>query len=241
MAAQFRISAKNLGNFNLPDACPRCLWIGLHYEGKLPFQIFPGIFSSIDSYTKKAVHGWWDEHGAPPPWLELPGEIREYKKVPGHARFQVLDEETDILLTGVPDDIFVRADGAHLIVDYKTARFTEGQDGMLPVYHAQLNGYAHIAERTGYAPVGGLALIYMEPQTGQTEADHPANRRADGFALPFAARIVPVERQPDLVPALLARARALYDERKAPASREGCADCAALDQLVEFANRLSST
>ncbi|MEK7873958.1 MAG: hypothetical protein AAB502_08910, partial [Chloroflexota bacterium] len=55
------ISAKNLGGFAGPDACERCLWIGLH--GKLPYQIFPGIFRSIDSYTKKVVHGFFRRTG----------------------------------------------------------------------------------------------------------------------------------------------------------------------------------
>lgn len=46
-----RISAKNLGHLALPGAYPRCFWIQTHF--KLPYQIFPGIFSSIDCYTKK--------------------------------------------------------------------------------------------------------------------------------------------------------------------------------------------
>jgi osmotically-inducible protein OsmY len=45
---QIRISGKNLGQFSLPNACPRCLWLTLHCQNKFPFQKFPGIFSSID-------------------------------------------------------------------------------------------------------------------------------------------------------------------------------------------------
>jgi len=47
-----KISAKNLGATALEDFCPRCYWIKLKMGNRLPFQSFPGIFSSIDSYTK---------------------------------------------------------------------------------------------------------------------------------------------------------------------------------------------
>ena len=46
-----KVCAKTLG---MPSFCPRCFWLQMHY--KLPYQIFPGIFSNIDSYTKNLVH-----------------------------------------------------------------------------------------------------------------------------------------------------------------------------------------
>lgn len=52
-----RISAKALGELALPDFCLRCFWLKLHAR-RLPFQIFPGIFRSIDVYTKRVVHAW---------------------------------------------------------------------------------------------------------------------------------------------------------------------------------------
>jgi hypothetical protein len=53
MSEQGQISAKNLGSLALQDFCPRCFYLKLKLRFKLPFQIFPGIFSSIDSYSKK--------------------------------------------------------------------------------------------------------------------------------------------------------------------------------------------
>ena len=47
MNRQIQISAKNLGALALPAFCPRCFWIRMKCGGKLPYQIFPGIFSSI--------------------------------------------------------------------------------------------------------------------------------------------------------------------------------------------------
>jgi hypothetical protein len=55
MTTQIRISAKNLGELAMPSFCPRCFWLKLRLNNRLPFQIFPGIFSSIDSYTKTIV------------------------------------------------------------------------------------------------------------------------------------------------------------------------------------------
>ena len=53
--SQLRIFAKTLGELALPGFCPRCFWLKMHTR-QLPFQIFPGIFSSIDVYTKRVVH-----------------------------------------------------------------------------------------------------------------------------------------------------------------------------------------
>ena len=68
MSEPITISAKNLGGVAMPGFCPRCFWIQMHAEG-IPYQIFPGIFSSIDSYGKRLVHGWFDRHQSAPPWL----------------------------------------------------------------------------------------------------------------------------------------------------------------------------
>ena len=59
---------------------------------KLPFQILPGIFSSIDSYTKHVVHGWINELGAPA-WLDGVGEIVGYINPPAHHTFQMVIEK----------------------------------------------------------------------------------------------------------------------------------------------------
>ena len=58
-----QISAKDLGALAMKGFCPRCFWI--QRRTRLPWQIFPGIFSSIDSYSKKVVHGQFDESRMP--------------------------------------------------------------------------------------------------------------------------------------------------------------------------------
>lgn len=218
----------------MPDFCARCFWIQRRVK-HLPFQIFPGIFNSIDAYGKKIVHGWFDRHGSPPPWLADLGDLRGYESPPHYSQFQTRDAETEILLTGTPDGILIRKDGSRLIIDYKTAKFTEFQDQLFPIYEAQLNAYAHIGERYWGQPVSALALIYTEPVTDDAAAHDDSNVSIKGFQMPFSARILFVEKRPNLVPELLRRARSILDLKTPPPPRAGCEDCQHLDQLISTA------
>ena len=202
---------------------------------RLPFQIFPGIFSAIDSYSKNVVHGWFDRHGKAPDWLGPLGEIRTYKSPPHYSKFTVLDEENAIVLRGTPDGIFIMQDGSYAIIDYKTARFTAYQDDLFPMYEAQLNAYAYIAERLEVRPVSKLALVYTEPVTGNAEASNDSNLTQDGFRMDFKARILDVEIKPELVTRLLKIAGGLLHMPSPPAGKDGCKDCAAIASLLHLA------
>jgi len=100
MKEEITVSAKELGQLALPDFYPRCFWIKLKTDKKLPYQIFPGIFSSIDSYGKRLVHGWFDRHKKPPAWLKDLGNIIDYEEPPHHSRFFVVDKESGVCLKG---------------------------------------------------------------------------------------------------------------------------------------------
>jgi len=143
MPAQLiNISAKNLGQLALPAFCPRCFWLQLKCNFKMPYQIFPGIFSSIDSYSKKITWKYWEKYNKVPPWFDPFGEFTEPVKVPHFSKYSIIDKEANVQLRGVPDDIFRAADNSYFIADYKTAKFTENQDALLPLYKIQLNSYA---------------------------------------------------------------------------------------------------
>jgi hypothetical protein len=233
---QLQISAKTLGSVALPRFCPRCFWIQIHADFKLPYQIFPGIFSSIDSYNKRLVHGWFDRHGSSPPWLAALGEIRGYRNPPHFSKFGVLHNETSVLLRGSPDGILVRTDNSNLIVDYKTAKFTGHQDELLPMYEAQLNAYAYIGESCGLSPVSGLALVYTEPVTDEAAAGRDATLTDDGFLMGFSAHIVQVSLRPEVIPGLLKQARKIHDLARPPQSTPGCKDCASLASILAVAS-----
>jgi len=238
--AQIRISAKDLGILTLPNFCPRCFWIRMHCANKLPFQIFPGIFSSIDSYTKKVTNVHFDRYSQLPSWLGKLGDLGKPVKVPHHSKFFVVDEKSFVKLTGMPDEILRRDDGSHFIIDYKTSKFTKTQDSLLPMYEVQLNAYAYIGKRQGFDPISGIALVYMEPQTdlGQDELD--SILKEDGFLMGFAGHVLQLKLEAEQkIPPLLKEVRRIYELESPPPGSQYCRDCKLLNQLIMTATGLS--
>jgi len=228
------ISATVLGELAQPRFCPRCFWVKLKSR-KLPYQQFPGIFSSIDRYVKRLTRHHFDQAGKLPAWYPPVGEVITLEPVPHYSRFAITDPGSAVTLRGEPDDV-LRLHGATFhIVDYKTARLTPNAEGMYPRYEAQLNAYAYIANRTVFSPVSGLSLIYLEPDT-DVEGD-PAllARTREDFLLGFTPRLCAVELKPDsFVEGLLARARDLYEQDTPPTGSAGCRECQAVEDLVEL-------
>jgi len=237
MSVPIRIPAKTLGSMALRDFCPRCFWIGMHVQDKLPYQIFPGIFSSIDSYGKRLVEGWFDRHGSPPSWLSSLGDIKAYRPPPHFSKFNVFDQDSSVRLTGAPDGILVRGDNSHVIVDYKTAKYTETQDELFPMYEVQLNAYAYIGNTCGLRPVTGLALVYTEPVTDSSSCCDDANMTKDGFNLRFSISVLPVALKPEAIPRMMRNAREILDLNGPPNGLKGCENCARLRQLITIASR----
>ncbi len=225
-----QISAKTFGMLALRPHCPRCCWIKL--KCKLPYQKFPGIFSSIDSYTKKVVHGYMDQHRSAPTWLQDIGNITGYIDPPHYSKFQIPLKDYGLLMTGVADVIFTLKDGTICIADYKTATFSKAQGILMPQYQVQLNGYAMIAEKIGLGKISKLALIYMEPQTTEHDATAKDNNHNNGFKMNFQANIVNVELAPDkFLSPVIKKARKLLDLNIPPQSTANCKECNLLMQL----------
>jgi hypothetical protein len=207
---------------------------------KLPFQIFPGIFSSIDSYSKKVTTTHFRRHGRVPKWFNGFGELGEPVAVPGWSKFQILDMETNILLTGVPDEILRHPERGTWIGDYKTARFTDAQDVLAPMYEVQLNCYALIAPKIGLGSVHGLGLLYYEPVTDLETDDSDFLIRADCLFLKFSPKIKRVKLEPAIIPPLLRKVRQICDSPDSPPSRPGCLDCCMLERLLKKAVKAPS-
>lgn len=229
------ISIKDLAHYASDKFCPRCGWIRLHVK-YLPFQIFPGIFSTIDRYNKLIVENYFERERSLPVWLGQLGEVKTYIPPPHWRKFSIVDKATEVTFRGEADGIFRMVDGSHTIVDYKTAKYTPGQEELFDVYEAQLNGYAYIGERLALSPVSQLALIYMEPVTDAQTAQAPHLVNGVGFSMELKATVVPVEVKPDqVIPTLLRRARELNDMPSPPDGNPGCNDCQRLDDLVRSA------
>ena len=240
MKERIQISAKNLGALALPAFCPRCFWVRMKYGDRLPFQIFPGIFSSIDSYSKKVTTAYFHRHGRAPRWFDGFGDLGRPIVVSGWRKFQLFDQETNILLTGVPDEILRHPKRGLWIGDYKTARCTGNQDALAPMYEVQLNCYALIASGIGLGSVYGLGLLYYEPVTDIEAGGATSLIREDGFFFEFLPKLRPVKLEPTMVSPLLRKVREICDLAKCPVGNPGCRDCSRLDLLMSVARGINS-
>ena len=232
-----RIGAKDLGAINMPGFCPRCFWIKQKAK-PMPFQIFPGIFSSIDAYTRKIIHASFDKNGRAPAWLPNFEHAITYLKVPHWSQFVRTDEKTGITISGVMDDLFEQVNGSVIIPDYKTAKFTKTQDALYPMYAAQLNAYAWIQEIMSPRPIGLLCLVYFEPKTKaplkDTEFWPLPKYTKFGFDMEFTANTLVVERDPELVPDLLVKAKEILSLPEPPIATDGCKDCESLYRIKDM-------
>ena len=168
-------------------------------------------------------------------WLAPLGNVAGYVNPPHYSKFSILDAATNVILRGTPDGILVMQDGSHLIVDYKTAKFTMHQDELFPMYEVQLNAYALIGEQQGLAPVSGLALIYTEPVTDDNSAGRDEYQNDSGFVMGFSAHFRPVDLAPAKLPPLLARVREIFELDRAPEMQDGCKNCRLLSGLISLA------
>ena len=226
------ISATELGFYASSRFCPHCAWVRLHVKS-LPYQSFPGIFSTIDRYNKLIVQSHFNRESTLPVWLSGLGEVEDYIKPPHWSKFKTLDDASGVTLRGEADGIFKMRDGSHTIVDYKTSKFSSAQRAMLRSYETQLNAYAYIGERLGLSPVGRLALVYMEPLTSEDTVLDPTLVHASGFSMGFAATLVDVNLRPEqLVPPLLRKVKAVAEMEQPPDGVPGCKDCEALEGLI---------
>ena len=229
-----RISAKNLGLLALPDCCPRCFWMRARLGWKSPWAIMPGIFSSIDCFSKRAILAYFETNGHFPPWIAGRwADVRPLKS-PHHSTFCLTDPETGIVLTGVPDLVLSLPNDKLAILDLKTARFSDHQDALLPMYQIQLVGYALIAESLGMGHVEVLGLVYGEPPPNDQNKGLDALVDDKGFSMPFNATAEPIELDRSMIQPLLRKAKTLLEMKNPPEGQEGCENCRLVDELIGY-------
>jgi hypothetical protein len=188
----------------------------------------------IDSFTKRTIRKYMEQNQKAPRFLNAFGDLIRTVPVPHHSKFFWDDPKTNIRLTGVPDDIFLRSDSAFVIADYKCARLNENQSEILPMYEVQLNSYALLCEEYGFNPVSKVGLVYFEPQT--TFEDESIHKQIEkGFDLSFKAKFLEVQLDPrGIILPLLQQVRQLANMEELPDSRPGCKDCGMVHDLVKL-------
>lgn len=198
----------------------------------------PGIFSSIDGFSKRAILAYFEKNGHFPPWIAGRwADVRPLKS-PHHSIYRLRDPETGIIVTGVPDLILGLPNGRLAILDLKTARYSKHQDALLPMYQTQLNGYALIAEGLDMGNVEALGLVYGEPPANDDDKGLDALVGDVGFSMPFKATAMPIELERSLIPPLLRKAKGILEMEKAPQSQGGCKECKMVDEMARISGKL---
>ena len=204
---------------------------------KVPFRMpLPGIFSSIDSYVKNVVHGYFDANQQLPPWFPDVGRVIGYEAKMHWTKFSVTDSRTGVTLRGVPDEIFHLEGSTYHIVDYKTTRFSAAQNYLYSGYEVQLNAYAYISARVGLAPTAALTLVYLDPDTDLISSPQWLARSGEVLQLGFTPQVRDVEIHADnYIEDLLAKAARIEELSSPPPLAAGCANCALVDGLANLA------
>lgn len=222
------ISAKNLGAFALPGTCGKCLWLKARLGFNTPWSIFPGIFSTLDSFSKK-ISTLQINAGTRAQWMSKCGSIKEQLPCPHWSKFSCKDPTTGVTLRGSPDELFRLEDGTIAILDYKTSKFTDHQDDLLPMYQTQLGAYKWLARMTGLGETSLTALVYFEPDPAGAVQERIVEA---GFQMQFNAHVLPVQTDVDEVLALLKHAKEHVSLATPPPSKAKCKDCALVEKIV---------
>ncbi len=86
-----------------------------------------------------------------------------------------------------------------------------------------------------------IRRVAREIKRAQDASQNPAlgvligHSTVDGFAMGFAANLHAVDLNPGMIHPLLKQARAIFDADTPPTPREGCIDCARVDELIAAA------
>jgi len=235
-----RISARDLGEILLADFCERCFWLTKRFPltTNHPFASpIPGIVSQTDAYAKRVINTHLQENGSLPSWLisALNSSFQEldFQVVcpikPTRWRISLLDDR--FTLAGEADAIWEFTDGRWFIADYKVASWTSTQEHLLPLYQAQLNAYAYLAQKLHGKTIAGLALIYFEPQhSPQIIADPDLLQRTkEQMMLGFKCTVKPVDLKPaNWVEDLCQQVFNILSSETPPKGRQDCQPCQAL-------------
>jgi hypothetical protein len=231
------ISVSRLAEVAMPDFCPRCFWIKLKMGWKLPFQRpMPGILGDIDRHVKNVVRTHYEEKGMLPQWFPYLGRVTKLEEAPGWRDFCFSHPRLGITIRGEMDEILQLNGCGYHILDYKTARYTAAQDKFLPVFEAQLNAYAYIAERGGFfSPITGLNLVYLEPDTDSQFNRGLMQQSSGKLILGFIPQVKSVEIKPDsFTEDLLQKCADIASLLEPPKPVSQCQNCRLLQNLSKM-------
>ena len=238
-----RVSGKTLAELAMSGTCPSCFRMKVYlnsldntYKKKIPFQMpMPGIFANIDSHIKQVVKHCFESKKEMPCWFpDIGTKIISIEDPPGWQNFNIYIEKYDLTLTGALDVIFKLEDGSYAFGDYKTARFSDTHDSLMPLYKAQLHAYMDIAKAKNiFQPVSKLFLIYAEPIVFKIEDNfYKTNDFEEIYKLHFKITEKLFDIELDLTKNLLKKAIQILNGPY-PKGMEDCPDCALRERLYQ--------
>jgi len=245
--SQISLTPRDLGPILFEDFCPRCFWFTKKFplEDKHPFSSpMPGIVSIADYYIKRVVTWHIQKFTFLPSWIlnqlntfYLHLDFQSAKQIkPGNWKVSLFDN--NCILTGRADEVLEFSDGSWFIMDYKTASLTEYQKKLLPLYEAQLNAYAYLAQKKFKKSITGLALVYFDPEYKNLKDEIILQRTKDHFFFGFKPTIIPVKlMDPEWVEDLCRNLFEILSSDKPPKGKANCPGC---NLLYEWLNKISN-
>lgn len=233
----YRVSPRHLGQMRRSDFCETAFRFGIALGFRYPFEFpMPGLMFNMDNFEKRFVDTYFDDKGCLPKWLkylgctepvEFPAKLTE--DIPG----------LELTLVGMPDAVFRKKNGDLVVVDYKTAKSKGDDDPFMPVYEAQLWGYARLIESNEIGKVSGAALVYFENCLADYK-DSPLDlREDDGMKVPFTVTPHPVHIDLKALDALLKKFRKYADMTGSLTYCE-CKTCKGLQRLFAIEKEFNS-
>jgi len=222
-----KLSIKNLASFALADRCPRCLWVKHLLAYKIPYAIFPGVFSTIDSHCKKICDLHYGAFNKLPKWLEAPFPGFKPLKAPHYTKMVLKLGEIE---TRGSTDYILEKDGELVVIDNKTSHFKDADDELAALYDFQLNACGMALEANGHGKVKSLHLVYYDPI--KLDDTMPIPIADNKPSLEFEVKIRDVVLDQSLVQRTAAEAFKVLSSTTAPTRAEGCKDCAQLDLIL---------
>jgi len=234
MSEELRISARNLGTFNLPSFCPACLKYLLHLRFRPPYNISAGLFGDAESCQKAILGYYLDKDGCLPkefePFCDCVARTECSKH---HSKFRAT-HKSGVLLTGQPDEVLTLEDGSQCIIDHKSTRKDPNEDPFHPQYVVQVVGYAYIAEKLGLGKVTKGGDIYWSAQVEAVEANPSGHYKRSSLWIPFKPTPVPIDIDYTILDPLIKEMKKVWNAKQVPDGRKGCDDCKRRDLLLEI-------
>ncbi len=218
----YALSRSKIENF---VRCPRCFYL----DRRLGVDVPPGypfnLNNAVDSLFKKEFDRYRDL-GEPHPLMKHSGvdavpfahpDIDTWRE--NFAGIRHLDTDTNFLVTGAVDDVWITPAGALLVVDYKATsregdvRINESWQGG---YHRQIEIYQWLFRANGFAVSDTGYFVYTN---GRTDLDTFEDR------LLFETKLLSYVGNDGWVNAVLKKIKTCLDAPTIPSYSDNCDYC----------------